>query len=664
MEPLKKQDPKKIGPYSLLARLGSGGMGTVYLASRSETTVALKVVSGGFEDDPLLRNRFIREIDNLRKVRSPFIAGIVDSKVERESAWLAVNYINGPNLLQEVQRNGRISEEKLWEVAIGGLIALSQIHASGVVHRDIKPANVLLSETGPKLIDFGISHRSDDTSLTTTGLVAGSPAWLAPEQLDVGDITSAVDIFSLASLLVFAGSGQSPWGDQNTMSVPILFNKILSETPDLSGLKKELRTIVEPALSKEPGNRPTALDLLQKAISVAPVESLERLRNWLSLEIDPRSKAHKLDTVLETARREINKQWESHHQVKPSQTPKVARPRLEANDPAKRTDASEKQPIRLRLATFASLSAVTLVIGAVLGSIITPGPDDSEGSISADSAIDSPISKEPAAPPTYVFTTVSDSGKATLTPGEGAALVEGAPIDIRLSFIEDYTLSEGEAPLLTVASLGGEESESPCLGEQVLEADRGDPNVFTFQCEGLPKGQYVFRAVWTLGDAVDSSGTGERETITALIEVVEESKPQDPVDSVRAGPSAGFTFEFLGGGWLSWDSPRKYSTSGNSLIRAWCERGKVGWGWGDNGNWAEIIDSNGTAIETVAQTESTGGCILEDIPVNRAYVGDPAEGRRIVVPASVIEPRLVPGECLYIRFRTHGDYDDVCLRGR
>jgi len=133
---------------------------------------------------------------------------------------------------------------------------------------------------------------------------------------------------------------------------------------------------------------------------------------------------------------------------------------------------------------------------------------------------------------------------------------------------------------------------------------------------------------------------------------------------VRAGPSAGFTFEFLGGGWLSWDSPRKYSTSGNSLIRAWCERGKVGWGWGDNGNWAEIIDSNGTAIETVAQTESTGGCILEDTHVNAAYVGDPAEGRRIVVPASVIEPRLVPGECLYIRFRTHGDYDDVCLRGR
>ena len=670
MEPLKKQDPKKIGPYTLVARLGSGGMGTVYLASRSEATVALKVVSGGFDDDPALKNRFIREIENLRKTRSAFIAGIIDSKVEESNAWLAVRYINGPNLFQEISRHGPLSEQQLWEVAIGGLVAISQIHASGVIHRDIKPANILLSETGPKLIDFGISHRSDDTSLTTTGLVAGSPAWLAPEQLDIGDVSSAADIFSFASTLVFASTGQSPWGDHSSMSVPILFNKILSETADLSKMSKDLKNTFIPAFSKDPKARPSALELLEASISIAPLVPLERIKGWITLEAGLDSKKLKQDFLFAKIVPIID---ERISVLRRGQTEKQKKESLQ--NPAQES-AIEENVVRgkprsgFRKTLTGVILAGTLSIGAVLGASVAPVPLGTEDVAETSDVSDSVQIRQPIDPPTYMFTTVSNSGIASLSPGEGAVLVEGEDISITLRFNEGYVFEDENSPALKVAAVGADIPDDTCIGDWPLEPDPVDLEVFRFDCEGLPSGQYLFRVEWTLSGQDGSGGNLEKETISAFVDVIEEQTREEKEQTREenqsaesAARSAGFTFEFLGGGWLSWDSPRKYSTSGNSLIRAWCERGKVGWGWGDNGNWAEIIDANGTAIETVAQTESTGTCILENTPGGQ-YDGDPAEGRRIVVPASWIEPRLVPGECLYLRFKTHGDYDDVCLRGR
>lgn len=269
MKRLDPKDPQSLGPYSLVARLGAGGMGVVYLAAKGADRVALKVVRGSFLDDPSLRSRFLREVSTLRKINHPNVAKVLDSDTDDEIAWLAIEYVNGADLKTVVEDKGPLSEAQWVDLATGLLQALAAVHAEGVVHRDIKPANVLIEADNPKLIDFGISQISDETSLTTTGLVAGSPAWLAPEQLEGGELSSAADMFSLGSLLVYAATGQSPWGETSTMPVPVIFNKILNNQPDLSGLTDAQRALVEPLLASNPAQRPTARKALN-LIGVAP----------------------------------------------------------------------------------------------------------------------------------------------------------------------------------------------------------------------------------------------------------------------------------------------------------------------------------------------------------------------------------------------------------
>lgn len=262
MKRLDAKDPQTLGPYSLVARLGSGGMGVVYLAAKGSDRVALKVVRGSFLDDPSLRSRFLREVSTLQKINHRNVAKVLDSDTDDDIAWLAMEYVNGADLKTIVEDKGPLSEARWFDLASGLLHALVAVHAEGVVHRDIKPANVLIEADQPKLIDFGISQISDETSVTATGLVAGSPAWLAPEQLEGGELSPAADMFSLGSVLVYAATGRSPWGEASTMTAPVIFNKILNSQPDLSGLTDSQRALVEPLLSSEPSHRPTAKKIL------------------------------------------------------------------------------------------------------------------------------------------------------------------------------------------------------------------------------------------------------------------------------------------------------------------------------------------------------------------------------------------------------------------
>jgi branched-chain amino acid transport system substrate-binding protein len=249
-------------------------MGVVYLAAKGADRVALKVVRGSFLDDPSLRSRFLREVSTLRKINHPNVAKVLDSDTDDEIAWLAIEYVNGADLKTIVEDKGPLSEARWFDLASGLLQALVAVHAEGVVHRDIKPANVLIEADHPKLIDFGISQISDETSITTTGLVAGSPAWLAPEQLEGGELSPAADMFSLGSLLVYAATGQSPWGETSTMPVPVIFNKILNSQPDISGLTVAQQALVEPLLRSNPAERPTAT----KALSLIGVAQAEPSR--------------------------------------------------------------------------------------------------------------------------------------------------------------------------------------------------------------------------------------------------------------------------------------------------------------------------------------------------------------------------------------------------
>jgi serine/threonine protein kinase len=266
VEPLKSQDPKSIGPWKLIGRLGSGGMGIVYLAEKNLQRVALKVVQN-FMDSPEVRARLQREVEVMSKIKSARVAKVIDSDVSSDFAWIATEFIDGPDLKTYVELGGVLNEQDWNGLALGLLQGLEEVHAEGIIHRDIKPSNILISKNGPKLIDFGIAQGTDATSLTSTGLVAGSPAWLAPEQIHGTPLTYATDLFSLGSVLIFAASGSSPWGEQTSTTTPVVFNRIMNKDPDLSALTDQQKKLVTKLLEKDPQKRiktNQALELLRQ----------------------------------------------------------------------------------------------------------------------------------------------------------------------------------------------------------------------------------------------------------------------------------------------------------------------------------------------------------------------------------------------------------------
>ena len=252
LEKLGPKDPSQIGQYKIVARLGSGGMGVVFLGTVGVKRVAIKIVRSSFLDSPTLRTRFEREIETLKKIDSPRVAKFLDSGIEEDMAWHAVEFVNGPTLSELVNEEGPLSQDEWWKLASELSEVLKTIHALGIVHRDIKPSNIIMTEKGLSLIDFGISQDTDATSLTSTGMVAGSPAWLAPEQLEGVAISPATDLFSAGSVLVFAAKGVSPWGSETSMTIPVLYQKILTASPDLSGLDSEQAHFVTALLQNDP----------------------------------------------------------------------------------------------------------------------------------------------------------------------------------------------------------------------------------------------------------------------------------------------------------------------------------------------------------------------------------------------------------------------------
>jgi serine/threonine protein kinase len=263
MERLRSGDPEQIGPWQIVNRLGSGGMGVVYMGTNGTRAAAIKVVREFLLEDPASRTRLTREVETLLLVKSDFVAEIVGSDIDGNPAWIATNYVDGPSLKILIEKEGPLSEEKWIEFARGFLSALSSVHAVGVVHRDIKPSNILLAKTGPKLIDFGISFVNDATSLTGTGMVAGTPAWLAPEQFLGREITTAVDNFAAGSTLMFAATGKTPWGADDS-SVGAVMHTILVQEPDLSALTDFQVEIITPLLIKDVASRKTASQMLKK----------------------------------------------------------------------------------------------------------------------------------------------------------------------------------------------------------------------------------------------------------------------------------------------------------------------------------------------------------------------------------------------------------------
>ncbi|WP_236242564.1 PQQ-binding-like beta-propeller repeat protein [Streptomyces sp. CC228A] len=255
MKRLGAGDPREIGPYRLLARLGAGGMGTVYLGrSSGGRTVAVKAVRPDLALDGPFRDRFRREVAAARLVSGAFTAPVVDADPDAEVPWMATAFVVGVSLHQAVAAHGPLPEAALRMLTAGLAEALVGIHAAKVIHRDLKPANVLLALDGPHVIDFGIARAVDSTALTSTGSVIGSAPYMSPEQALGRHLTPASDVFSLATTVAFAASGHSPFGDGAVAAV--LFRVVHTE-PDVSAVPGSLRPLIDRCLAKDPGQRPT-----------------------------------------------------------------------------------------------------------------------------------------------------------------------------------------------------------------------------------------------------------------------------------------------------------------------------------------------------------------------------------------------------------------------
>jgi eukaryotic-like serine/threonine-protein kinase len=257
---LRTRDPRLIGSYRLVGRLGSGGMGTVFLGrSLAGRLVAVKIIRDDLAEDPEFRARFRREVAAARKVSGLFTAPVVDADLDAPVPFLVTAYIAGLSLADTVSRHGPLPTASVLSLAAGLSEGLVTIHAAGVVHRDLKPSNVLLAEDGPRVIDFGISRATEASTMTRTGLAVGSPGFMSPEQAEGGQAGPASDVFSLGTVLAFAAVGEGPFGAGSTAA---LIYRVVHNPPDLERVPAQVRSLIEPCLAKDAKQRPSPRDLL------------------------------------------------------------------------------------------------------------------------------------------------------------------------------------------------------------------------------------------------------------------------------------------------------------------------------------------------------------------------------------------------------------------
>ncbi|MFD7812478.1 serine/threonine-protein kinase [Streptomyces sp. NPDC059785] len=285
MEKLGAGDPQRIGDYRLLARLGAGGMGQVFLArSARGRTVAVKLVRRELAEREEFRARFRQEVQAARRVGGHWTAPVLDADTEAPVPWVATGYVAGPTLGTVVGHDhGALPERSVRILAAGLAHALRDIHAAGLIHRDLKPSNVLVTIDGPRVIDFGIARALQtvtDSGLTRTGALVGSPGFMAPEQIRGDRITPACDVFCLGSVLVYAATGKLPFGSADS-GVHALMFRIAQEEPDLTGLPESLTDLVRDCLHKDPAARP-ALDRILERTGAEDTVSGGRTRDpWL-----------------------------------------------------------------------------------------------------------------------------------------------------------------------------------------------------------------------------------------------------------------------------------------------------------------------------------------------------------------------------------------------
>jgi serine/threonine protein kinase len=411
VQELQGGDPRRIGPYRLVGRLGAGGMGMVFAGrSAGGRAVAVKVIRGELAGDPEFRVRFSREVAAARSVSGLFTAPVVDADVDGPMPWLATAYVPGPSLSDAVREHGALPPASVLALAAGLAEGLAAIHAAGLIHRDLKPSNVLLAEDGPRVIDFGISRAAEATALTHADLVIGSPGFMSPEQAEGRETGPPSDVFSFGAVLAFAASGQGPFGSGSTAA---LVYRVVHGPPDLDKVPAEVRPLAERCLAKDPGQRPTTAQLL------AELDGADLAAGWLpapvSEELSRRAEIPDPEPVssLEAGRLTVTA-------ARPGQAPSPPPPQARAGSLPGAAPRRRRRPamVALMLAGVLAVASGGTAIGINLAGGKPAGDHRSGGprasataqrsrALTAAGPGSSPSGRAPAAPTDVVATAIN-----------------------------------------------------------------------------------------------------------------------------------------------------------------------------------------------------------------------------------------------------------------
>jgi Protein kinase domain len=368
--PLHAGDPRRMGRYRLVARLGSGGMGVVYLGvAEDDGLVAVKVLRPVLADDPVFQARFDREAAALARVSGAHVLRVIEAGTDSGAHFLVTEYAAGPSLARYVDSAGPLGAGLLHSLATGLAEALTVIHAAGVVHRDLKPANVILTTDGPKVIDFGIAQVLGSSALTQTGMTVGTAGYMPPEQV-MGHADPPADIFAWAVTITYAASGLLPFGTGPTEAV---LYRIIHGEPNLAAVPRSLRPVVEAALAKEPQRRPTAAEILGQ-LTVSPAA--------------PAAARAGAGSTPPTVQAQARPPAEDGG----SALPKPAAP--PARRPGIRRPGAMPRPISLRVAL--AVSALVVALAAALVVVLLPGRGPQAARPAADQGASAPIQALPA----------------------------------------------------------------------------------------------------------------------------------------------------------------------------------------------------------------------------------------------------------------------------
>ncbi|MWA03875.1 protein kinase [Actinomadura sp. LD22] len=525
-EALRPEDPTGLGPYRLVGRLGRGGMGTVYLGEEAAgRRVAVKVINRELAGEAPFRDRFRREVTAARQVRRFCTAPVLDAELDQDPLYVVTEYIDGPSLETAVAERGPLPGSDLEGLAVGVATALAAIHGAGIVHRDLKPANVLLSATGPRVIDFGIARALDAADgPTRTGQFVGTPNYLPPELLRGEPVAPASDVFSWGCVVAYAGTGAPPFAGS---TVPEIFYRVAHGEPRLDGLDPGLRDIVAAALDKDPRNRPSVQDLLGRLVGAGQTP-------------DPAVLAHTVQASWHGAGTDRTAQAR-HAQPGPSAllgadaTRRDARP---AGGPGAGLGGLPKRPLVIAGAAVAALAVVAAVVAfTVFGSddppdkLATVFSDDFSSEESGWSGgvygnqygyrdgkywldVDSysatrsrDVPKDPKDVPEKMLMTVTAAVQQGAPDAHyGMACRSGADGKQQYTFLVRHD-GKGATLRKTSAALGSKELASP---DSVPGFAAKGPNKVQVACEGEDGGKKVRLRLWVNGEQVLDKTDGDQ----------------------------------------------------------------------------------------------------------------------------------------------------------